>query len=132
MKNINDIKVGDEFYLEKEIDKYRPIYYAGASGDFNPIHIDPEFGRIVGLDGIILHGLCTMAYVCQLNTDWIGDPGAIKKLKVRFVKPVRPDDIIKVSGKVIEKEGNRVKCTLVATNQNGVEVIDKAFSEIKL
>lgn len=68
-----DIKVGDSIpSLRKDVGKYQPIFYAGASGDFMPIHIDPEFGKAVGLGGIILHGLCTMAFVSQMNIDWLG------------------------------------------------------------
>jgi len=132
MKNISGIKVGDEFSLQKECDKYRPIYYAGASGDFNLIHIDPEFGKAVGLGGNILQGLCTYAWVSQTVTDWIEDPGRLKKLRVRFRSPVRPNDTITIKGKVTSKEGKKVSCELSGANQDGADVITNGLAEIEI
>ena len=131
-KDISEVKAGEEIKLEKSVGKYQPIYYAGASGDFNLIHIDGEFGKMVGLGGAILQGLCTMAFVVQMNTDWAGDPGALKKIKVRFAKPVRPDDTVAVKGRLAAVEGNTVRTELQAVNQDGEEVITKAWSEIEL
>ncbi len=131
MKNVKDIKVGSEFTLQKECDKYRPIYYAGAGGDFNPIHIDPEFGKMVGLGGNILQGLCTFAWVSQTVTDWRGDPGCLRKLKVRLRHPVRINDTVTVKGNVVSKEDNRVVCELSATNQDGADVIVNGLAEVE-
>src|SRR5512136_2420154 len=97
-KHIKDIKVGDGYTATEEVDKYRPIYYAGASGDYNPIHIDPEFGNMVGLGGAILQGLCTLAFAAKTVTDWAGDPGRLKKIKCRFSAPVMMEDTISVQG----------------------------------
>lgn len=131
-KNIGDVNVGDPVELKVDVGKYQPIYYAGASGDFNLIHIDGEFGKMVGLGGAILQGLCTMSFVARMNTDWSGDPGALKKIKVRFAKPVYPDDTITVKGKLTEVEGKNVRLEIEATNQEGTEVITRAWSEIEL
>lgn len=125
-------KVGDEFTLQKEVDKYRPIFYAGASGDFNPIHIDAEFGKMVGLGGAILQGLCTMAFVMQTVSDWSHDPYKVKKLKVRFAKPVLPDDTVTITGKVTKIENNLAHCELVAKKQTGDEVINNAFADVEI
>src|SRR5664280_3049949 len=76
------IEKGQTFTGSEKVDKYRAIYYAGASGDYNPIHIDPEFGKLVGLNGAILQGLCTLAFAAKTVTDWAGDPGKLKKNKV--------------------------------------------------
>jgi acyl dehydratase len=65
-------------------DRYTTYRYAGASGDFNPIHLDEEFARSVGLPGKILHGLWTMAQVARAQTDAVGDPTALKSLSVQF------------------------------------------------
>ena len=65
-------------------DRYTTYRYAGASGDFNPIHLDEEFARSVGLPGRILHGLWTMAQVARAQTDAVGDPVALKSLSVQF------------------------------------------------
>lgn len=119
-------KIGQEIDpLEIEIDKYRPLYYAGASGDFNQIHIDNDFAKSVGLPGVILQGLCTMAYVYRtvMKKD---DPGKIKKLKVRFRQPVKPFDKLKIAGKVTCIENNLLSIDLTATNQNNEQVITNA------
>ncbi len=125
-------KVGDEFTLQKEVDKYRPIFYAGASGDFNPIHIDAEFGKMVGLGGAILQGLCTMAFVMQTVSDWSHDPYKVKKIKVRFAKPVLPEDTVTITGKVAKIENNIAHCELVAKKQTGDEVINNAFADVEI
>jgi acyl dehydratase len=127
-----EVKTGDPFELKQMVGKYDPIYYAGASGDFNPIHIDPEFGKMVGLGGNILQGLCTMAYAARCQTQFAGDPGALKRLKVRFSSPVRPADTVTVNATVESVEGKRVKTIFKAINQNGEEVIINAFAELEL
>ncbi len=132
MKKLSEIKVGDEFSLDKECTKYMPILYAGAGGDFNPIHIDPEFGKKVGLGGNILQGLGTYAFASQACVDWAGNPKALKKLKVRFAAPVKPGDTVTITGKVTEIEGSRVKAELVAKNQDDIEVLSNAFAEMEL
>ena len=105
-----------------EVDKYRPYYYAGASGDFNLIHIDNDFAKSVGLGGIILQGLCTMAYVYRAA---IGNnmPDKLKKFKVRFRQTVKPLDKLTIKGKVSSLENNLVSIDLLAENQKGEQVI---------
>ncbi|WP_406093671.1 MaoC family dehydratase [Streptomyces sp. NBC_01013] len=81
------------------------VQYAGASGDFNPIHWNEKFAREVGLEDVIAHGMFTMAEAIRVVTDWAGDPGSVIEYGVRFTKPVVvPDDdkgaLIEVSGKV--------------------------------
>src|SRR6187431_3575780 len=86
-------------------DKYLPHRYAGASGDFNPIHIDPEFAKAVGLPGNILHGLYTMAQVARAATQaGGGDPRSLKRLAVQFRGMGLPEHEIKVTGTVREAE----------------------------
>ncbi|MBI2996099.1 MAG: hypothetical protein HYY52_05270 [Candidatus Melainabacteria bacterium] len=113
--------------FEIEIDKYRPYYYAGASGDFNPIHIDNDFAKMAGLGGIILQGLCTMAYVYRSAID-NKDPGKIKKIKVRFRNMVRPLDKLTIKGKVSKVENSLATVELLAENQKGEQVITNAFA----
>lgn len=132
MSEFKNAKAGDEIpVLEKYVAKYQPIYYAGASGDFNPIHIDPEFGKMVGLGGNILQGLCTMAFTAQCMTDWAGDPGLLGRLKVRFAESVRPEDTVKVAGRVEADDTGAVRCEIWAENQNGVKVITHANAELR-
>ena len=78
------LQPGDTFELKVTPDPYVTVRYAGASGDFNPIHIDEEFARRVGLPGRILHGLWTMAQVARAHTDAAGGPDTLKRLGVQF------------------------------------------------
>lgn len=131
-KKLADVTVNDVVSYKTNVGRYQPYYYAGASGDFNPIHIDPEFAKMVGLGGNILQGLCSMAFVAKMNTDWAGDPGALKRIKVRFASPVRPEDVITVKGTVSKVTGQRAKIDMTAVNQDGTEVITMAFAEVEL
>ena len=75
---------GDTIELRITPDPYVTVRYAGASGDFNPIHVDEDFARNVGLPGRILHGLWTMAQVARAHTDAAGGPERLKRLSVQF------------------------------------------------
>lgn len=96
------------------------VRYAGASGDFNPIHWNEKFAVEVGLPDVIAHGMFTMAEAIRVVTDWVGDPAAVVEYGVRFTKPVVvPNDdkgaLIEVSAKVAVKlDDNRVRVDLVA------------------
>ncbi|MFC1474431.1 MaoC/PaaZ C-terminal domain-containing protein [bacterium] len=131
--DFDKIQIGDEMPDAKnQVGKYLPIYYAGASGDFNPIHIDPEFGKMVGLGGNILQGLCTMGFMARACTDWADDPGALKRLKVRFAKPVKPLDTVVVHGKVTEKSDDTIVCEMVAdVEKTGEVVISNTVAEFR-
>jgi acyl dehydratase len=107
-------------------DKYVPHRYAGASGDFNPIHIDREFAQAVGLPGNILHGLYSMAQVARAATAaGGGDPRALKRLKVQFRGMGRPEEEIRVTGTVREASGGQVTIDTVA-EQSGNQIIRNA------
>ena len=113
-------------------DKYLPHRYAGASGDFNPIHIDPEFAKQVGLPGNILHGLYMMAVVAQANTALAdGDPRALKRLSVQFRGMGTPEQELVVTGAVKEADGNRVVVDTIAA-QGDNQVIRNAEAVIEL
>lgn len=124
-------KTGDEIQpLSIEVDKYRPFYYAGASGDFNPIHIDNDFAKMVGLGNIILQGLCTMAYAYRaIALD--KDPSRVKKIKVRFRQVVRPLDKLTIKGKVSNIENELVTISLIGENQKGEQVITNALAVLE-
>jgi acyl dehydratase len=112
-------------------DKYLPHRYAGASGDFNPIHIDPEFARQVGLPGNILHGLYGMAQVARAATQVAGgDPRKLKRLSVQFRGMGFPEQEITVSGTVREVSDGRVVIETVA-EQSGNQIIRNAEAEIE-
>src|SRR6184192_4837886 len=84
-------------------DRYLTVRYAGASGDFNPIHIDEEFARAVGLPGRILHGLWTMAQVARAQTEAAGAPERLKRLKVQFRGMGLPEQEVVVRSTVREE-----------------------------
>ena len=111
-------------------DRYLPHRYAGASGDFNPIHIDPEFARAVGLPGNILHGLYGMALVARAATAAAaGDPRALKRLSVQFRAMAVPEQEITVRGTVKEVHDGRVVVDTVA-EQAGTQIIRNAEAEV--
>src|SRR6202043_3619036 len=95
-------------------DKYLTARYAGASGDFNPIHIDGEFARAVGLPGRILHGLWTMAQVARAQSDAAGGPKHLKRLSVQFRGMGLPEQEVVVTGSVREADGGTVVIETVA------------------
>ena len=112
-------------------DKYQTVRYAGASGDFNPIHIDEEFARAVGLPGRILHGLWTMAQVARAQTEAAGGPEHLKRLSVQFRGMGLPEQEVLVSGTVREAAGGRVVVDTVA-EQGGSQIIRNAEAELEL
>jgi len=128
-----DRNVGDQVpELRVTPDKYLPHRYAGASGDFNPIHIDDEFAKAVGLPRNILHGLYSMGLVAKANTALAGgDPRALKRLSVQFRGMGMPEQVIVVTGSVKAVEGNRVTVDTVAS-QGDNAIIKNAEAEIEL
>jgi acyl dehydratase len=112
-------------------DKYLPHRYAGASGDFNPIHIDPEFARQVGLPGNILHGLYMMAQVARANVAAVdGDPRRLKRLSVQFRGMGFPEQEIVVTGSVKDERDGRVVFETEAA-QGDNRVIRNAEAELE-
>src|SRR4030081_2978081 len=112
-------------------DKYLTARYAGASGDFNPIHIDEEFARAVGLPGRILHGLWTMAQVARAQTDAAGGPEHLKRLSVQFRGMGLPEQEIVVRGTVREVADGRAVVDTLA-EQAGTQIIRNAEAELAL
>jgi acyl dehydratase len=119
--NYADIEVGESLPTRSfPITRADLVRYAGASGDFNPIHWNQRFAVGVGLPDVIAHGMFTMATAARAVTDWVGDPGAVVEYGVRFTKPVVvPDDgtgaLLVVDAVVAEKlDGNRVRVDVTA------------------
>ena len=112
-------------------DKYLTVRYAGASGDFNPIHVDEEFARAVGLPGRILHGLWTMAQVARAQTEAAGGPEHLRRLSVQFRGMGVPEQEVVVTGTVREREGTRAVVDTVA-EQSGKQIIRNAEAELEL
>jgi acyl dehydratase len=113
-------------------DKYLPHRYAGASGDFNPIHIDVDFAKSVGLPQNILHGLYSMAQVARACTNAAGgDPRSLRRLSVQFRGMGLPEQEIVVSGEVKEEDGERVLVAAEAV-QGGKRIIRNAEAELAI
>jgi acyl dehydratase len=112
-------------------DRYLTVRYAGASGDFNPIHIDDDFARDVGLPGRILHGLWTMAQVARAQTEAAGGPHALKRLSVTFRGMGVPEHEITVSGTIASVEAGVAVVHAVA-EQDGKAIIRNAEAELQV
>jgi acyl dehydratase len=110
-------------------DKYLTVRYAGASGDFNPIHIDEEFAKAVGLPGRILHGLYTMAQVARAQTEAAGGPDSLKRLAVQFRGMGIPEQEITVTGTVREV-ADGVAVIDTQAEQGGNAIIRNATAEV--
>jgi acyl dehydratase len=134
----DDVEVGEQLPNRSfSITRAGLVRYAGASGDFNPIHWNARFAIGVGLPDVIAHGMLTMATAARLVTDWIGDPGAVVDYSVRFTKPVVvPDDgsgaTLDVEAVVAEKlEGNLVRIDLTARSADD-KVLGMARMTVRL
>lgn len=138
MPRYESLAVGDVLPAQTfPVDRADLVRYAGAAGDFNPIHWNERFAVQVGLPNVIAHGMFTMAQAIRVVTDWAGDPGAVVEYGVRFIKPVVvPDDeagaSIEVSGKISALlEENRVRVELTAVSA-GQKVLGRAVAVVRL
>jgi acyl dehydratase len=127
-----ELRAGEQIpELRVTPDRFLTVRYAGASGDFNPIHIDEEFARAVGLPGRILHGLWTMAQVARAETDAAGGPEHLKRLSVQFRGMGVPEQEVLVTGTVREVTDGRATVDTVA-EQGGKQIIRNAEAELAL
>ena len=123
-----------------EISRADLVRYAGASGDFNPIHWNERFARGVGLPGVIAHGMFTMGAAVQLVTDWIGDPGAVIDYQTRFTRPVVVEDLDDAPGAVVDITGvigavdadNSTARVDLTVTFNGQKVLVKAQAVVRI
>jgi acyl dehydratase len=121
---------GDELRtLKVTPDKYLTVRYAGASGDYNPIHIDEEFAKQVGLPGRILHGLWTMAQVARAQTEAAGGPHALKRLSVQFRGMGLPEQEVTVTSRVKDVRDGVATVETVA-EQGGNQIIRNAEADL--
>ncbi len=120
----DDVQVGDSIpqLVKSPVTHLQLVRYAGASGDFNPLHTDPKIGEMIGTGGIIAHGMLIMGFVGQLLSDYVG-PAALRKFNVRFKGMTRIGDVITCSGTITEKyevDGEaRIAGKVQAVDQNG-------------
>jgi acyl dehydratase len=125
------LQQGDAIELKVTPDQYVTYRYAGASGDFNPIHIDEQFAQQVGLPGRILHGLWTMAQVARAHTEAGGGPDKLARLSVQFRGLGKIGEEIVVSGTVREVDGDTAVVESQAT-QSGHRIIRNAVAEVRV
>ncbi|MDI3408543.1 MaoC family dehydratase [Streptomyces cavernicola] len=135
-----DVEVGAELPAQTfPVTRATLVRYAGASGDFNPIHWNEKFAKEVGLPDVIAHGMFTMAEAIRVVTDWVGDPAAVAEYGVRFTKPVVvPNDdegaVIEVSAKVAAKlddDARTVRVDLTAMSA-GQKVLGMSRAVVRL
>jgi acyl dehydratase len=136
--NINALEVGQEIGSQEFLlTRDSLVRYAGASGDFNPIHYRDDFAQSVGLAGVLAHGMLTMGVAVQLAANWVGDSGKVIDYGVRFTKPVFVDAkdgaVVVVSGKVgeIDTENGTVRIDLSVV-YNETTVLGKAQAKVHL
>ena len=127
------MRAGDELEpLRVTPDRHLTVRYAGASGDFNPIHIDDEFARSVGLPGTILHGLWTMAQVARAQTRAAGgDPAALRRLSVQFRGLGRPEAEVTVTSTVREVHEDGTAVVDAVATQGGKRIVRNAEAELR-
>ena len=136
--NIASLEVGQEIgRIEFLLTRDSLVRYAGASGDFNPIHYRDDIAKSVGLDGVLAHGMLTMGAAVQVAVEWVGDPGRIVDYGVRFTKPVFVDAndgaVLTVVGKIgeIDSENSIVRVDITATAAD-VAVLGKAQARVRI
>ncbi len=123
-----DVQVGDEIpsLVKGPIQQIQLTRYAGASGDFNPIHQDDEFAKAAGMGGVFGHGMLTMGFVAQAVTDWVG-AGRVRRIGVRFTGLVRLKDVITCRGRILGKSSkddvNLIDLEIWAENQKGEKIV---------
>ena len=119
-----DVQVGDAIpkLVKSPVSHLQLVRYAGASGDFNPLHTDPKIGELIGVGGIIAHGMLIMGFVGQLLSDYVG-PTTLRKFDVRFKGMTRLGDVITCTATITEKYETDVEARIAgkvqATDQNG-------------
>jgi len=134
----DDVPIGAEIELRQySVTRSDLVRYAGASGDFNVIHWNERLAKSLGLPDVIAHGMVTMALVGRFVTEWVGDPGAVFELSVRFSSPVVvPDDdkgaLVEISGVVSGKLDDRKVSVDITARSDGAKVLTRAQAVVRL
>ncbi|WP_139005697.1 MaoC family dehydratase [Arthrobacter crystallopoietes] len=139
MPALSDLSVGQEIGSTSiDVSRADLVRYAGASGDFNPIHWNDRFAEQVGLPGVIAHGMFTMGAAVQLVTDWVGNPAAVVDYQTRFTKPVVVENLdaggatLEVAGVIgaVDEANSSVRVDLTVTAA-GQKVLVKAQAVVR-
>ena len=130
------VSIGDALPAQEfAISRADLVRYAGASGDFNPIHWNERFATSVGLPNVIAHGMFTMALAVRVVTDWAGDPGAVVEYGVRFTRPVVVPDpdgaTLRVEGAVRAVRDDGLIDVDLTTTVDGQTVLAKARAVVR-
>ncbi|HEX2247424.1 MAG TPA: MaoC family dehydratase [Arthrobacter sp.] len=137
---LSDLSVGQEIgFTSIDISRADLVRYAGASGDFNPIHWNDRFAEQVGLPGVIAHGMFTMGAAVQVVTDWVGNPAAVVDYQTRFTKPVVVENLdaggatLEVTGVIgaVDEANSSVRVDLTVTAA-GQKVLVKAQAIVRV
>ncbi|MDR3359701.1 MAG: MaoC family dehydratase N-terminal domain-containing protein [Bifidobacteriaceae bacterium] len=133
---VRAVRLGDVLEaVEFALTRADLVRYAGASGDFNPIHWSDEAASGAGLPGVVAHGMLTMGHGVRAVVDWIGDPGAVQDYAVRFARPVpvppQGEARLRVTGRVAKVEDGLATVNL-AVELNGMRVLGKAQAKVRL
>ncbi len=125
--NFQNIKVGEEIsILEKKPTTQQLVMWAGASGDYNPIHYDKDFALNRGLPGVVVHGQLSTAFICQMLSDWYGKKGKLRKLNVSYKGLSFPGDTLICRGVIKDKskvDDNLVTLDVWVENQRGEKTV---------
>lgn len=115
---------GDVFSVSHTITREQIKAYADASGDQNPIHQDDQVAKMMGLPGVIAHGMLDYGLLTRAVTDWLGDPGRLRSLRVRFSAMVQPGDVVTCRGRVAEVgDAATARLDVWVENQRGEKVL---------
>ena len=118
------VAVGDtrELVLVEDLTRTQIVQYAGASGDYNPLHSDEPYAKLAGFPGVFAHGMLTMGMTGRLLADWFGEADVLR-YGVRFVAQVWPGDTLTAKGEVTSVDGGVAELTITTTNQDGTVVL---------
>ncbi|MCL8208020.1 MAG: MaoC family dehydratase N-terminal domain-containing protein [Actinomycetia bacterium] len=116
--------------VKPPIDRVQLVRYAGASGDFNPLHTVEDFARSAGLDGVIAHGMLSMGFLGQYVRRVVGPAVHIAQLKARFQAMARPGDVLTIRGRVARLDGAEATLDVWAENQHG-QVVTAGASRVR-
>ena len=132
-----DVREGDPLppLVKGPIERVQLVKYAGASGDFNPIHVDEPYALAAGMKSVFAQGMLSMAWLGQLLTDWLGPTGELRRFSSRFTAMAWPGDVITSTGAVVrkwEEEGRGlVELALESRNPRGeITVKGKAVASL--
>jgi acyl dehydratase len=132
-REVTQVAVGDQAPpVSHTIQRIELVRYAGASGDFNPIHWSEEWATSVGLPGVIAHGMFSMGVAARMVSAFAGDPAAIRRLRVRFSAMIRPGETLTVAGEVAAVDGKQVSLRFWGEDEAGNRVLSKGEAELEL